>query len=77
MWKRLGFFGFMGLLAIPGGRGGSFAKADDVAAVVSDWKDLTKVQWRPTLAAAQAEAKEKKKLVFCYHLVGKMDAEGC
>ncbi len=75
--KKLVFLGLLAILAgsVDGVR--HSAKADDVAPVVSDWKHLTKVDWRPSLAAAQAEAKEKKKLVFSYHLVGKMDAEGC
>ena len=75
--RKLLFLGLIAILAgsVDGAR--HSANADDVAPVISDWKHLTKVDWRPSLAAALTEAKEKNKLVFSYHLVGKMDAEGC
>jgi hypothetical protein len=77
MRKQLAVLALVAIFAVSLDRPRSSAKADDVGAVVSDWTHLTKVAWRPSLPAAQTEAKEKKKLVFAYHLVGKMDAEGC
>ncbi|MEK7466623.1 MAG: hypothetical protein AAB074_04340 [Planctomycetota bacterium] len=35
------------------------------------------VRWEPSLSAAQEKAREEKKLILYYVLVGDLDKEGC